>query len=247
GVHVTVLDSISFEVASGAFVAFFGPNGCGKSTMFRIIGGIDTDFSGEVKISGFDPVATKIGHVFQDYNASLFPWMTLIENVTFGLRMADMPKGARSDIGRRLLENMDLLQSSDAFPYQLSGGMKQKTCIARALAADYKVLLLDEPFSALDHDTTYRMQQDFLRLWQPHPRTTLFISHDVDEAILLSDQIVVLSGRPAKVLEVVKNPLSRPRTIDMILSNEFLEVRNKIIALSQRSAQCGNDSGLLTT
>lgn len=109
------------------------------------------------------------------------------------------------------------------------------------------MLLLDEPFSALDHDTTYRMQRDFLRLWQEYPRTTLFISHDVDEAILLSDQIIVLSGRPAKVLEVVNNPLSRPRTIRMIFSKEFLDVRNKLIALSQRSAQCGNDSELLTT
>ena len=153
GVCETVLDSISFEVASGAVVALFGPNGCGKSTLFRIIGGIDTDFSGEVKIFGVCPVATQMGHVFQDYNASLFPWMTVLENVTFGLRMADMPKRQRSDIGRGLLEKLDLLNVADAFPYQLSGGMKQKTCIARALAADHKVLLLDEPFSALDHDT----------------------------------------------------------------------------------------------
>ncbi len=237
GAPLVVLNSLSFRVRAGDFVAVFGPNGCGKSTLLAILGGIDSSFDGDVNILGHAPVTTEIGHVFQDFNASLFPWMTVVDNVAFGLRMLGMPRRQRRERSLKWLKKMDLGAFADAYPYQMSGGMKQKICIARALMPGYRVLLLDEPFSALDHDTTYRLQQDFMNLWQKEPRTTVFVSHDIDEAVLLSDRILVLSDRPATIVKEVENPLPRPRTIDMLVQPNFISVRNEVIELTHQAAK----------
>lgn len=229
GKSIRILENISFSLCEGEFVSIFGPNGCGKSTLLNIIGGLEHDYSGEIFFYGTKPDPIQIGHVFQNYDDSLFPWMTLLDNVTFGLKMGGMLKQKRIDIGNKALKKLGLEQFKNYYPYQVSGGMKQKTCIARALATECKLFLLDEPFSALDHDTTYRLEADLLDLWQEDPITTIFISHDIEEAVLLSDKIVLLTPRPARVRKIITNPLKRPRNMKMIVDKDFLEVRNEII------------------
>ena len=222
---------ISLDIEEGEFVTFFGPNGGGKTTMFNVLCGLETDFEGRVTINKKNPEHARVGFVFQNYHDSMFPWRTVIDNVTFGLEMEGVSKAKREQVGNKLLQKVNLWEHHNKFLYQLSGGMKQLTSICRALAFNPDVLLMDEPFSALDYHTSRKMEMELLKIWRENKKTTLFISHEIDEAVLLADRVVVLSKRPAEIKGIVKVDLPRPRTLEMLRDERFYKIRNKVLDL----------------
>lgn len=233
GGATVALEDISLEIADKEFVCLIGPSGCGKTTLLRIIAGLETATGGEAllngePITGPDPVR---GMVFQEY--SLFPWRTVTENIAFGLEMSGVPKSRRQEVAARYLDLVNLEQFADAYPHALSGGMRQRVAIARALANDPKVLLMDEPFGALDAQTRNRMQKELLEIWEKTQKTIIFVTHSVDEAVYLADRIVALSPRPGRVNEIVEVGLPRPRDRT---SPEFAMLRRNLLSLIQEEA-----------
>ncbi len=224
-----VLENISFEVEKGQFVTIFGPNGSGKTTLLNIISGIETQDAGNVLVHNKNPKDARVGFVFQNYNESLFPWRTVFENVVFPLEIEGIPYTKRVEIGEYLLKKVNLLHSRDKYVYELSGGQRQLVSICRAIAPNPDVLIMDEPFSALDYSTTRKMELELLDIWQEKKITTLFVSHDIDEAIFLADKVVVLSPRPTSVKKIFEVKLPRPRTLTMMINLEFTELRNSIL------------------
>lgn len=224
-----VIDCIDLDVEKGQFVTVFGPNGSGKTTLLNIVAGLDEPDSGEVFVDGKKPKDARVGFVFQNYNESLFPWRTVSENITFPLEIAKVDKVKQEAITEHLLNKVGLLHSKDKYVYQLSGGQRQLVSICRAMAYNPDILIMDEPFSALDYSTTRRMELELLDIWQEKKITTLFVSHDIDEAIFLADKMVVLSPRPARIKKIFEINLSRPRTLDMLSSPVFTELRNAIL------------------
>jgi NitT/TauT family transport system ATP-binding protein len=225
---IPVLDGISFEVKRREFVCIIGASGCGKSTLLRILGGLDENGGGEVRMHG-KPVAgpgADRGMVFQEY--TLFPWLTVKQNVMFGPRMAGRGRDGSEAEALQWLDMVGLSARADAWPHQLSGGMKQRVAIARALANSPPILLMDEPFGALDAQTRGQMQRHLLQIWKNVDVTILFVTHDLDEAILLADRIVVLGARPGRILEIVRVPVDRPRHSGQSLSPHFLAVRKRL-------------------
>jgi len=225
---IWALKDINLEIRDEEFVCLVGPSGCGKTTLLRIIAGLESPTTGRVivdgnVVTGPDP---RRGMVFQEY--SLFPWQKVIDNIAFGLEMRGVGKEERRRIGERYLEMVGLSQFRDAYPYELSGGMRQRVAIARALANDPDVLLMDEPFGALDAQTRNRMQGELLSIWEQTKKTILFVTHSVDEAVYLSDRIVVLTPRPGSVREIVEIPWPRPRDRTSI---EFADVRRKVLRM----------------
>jgi sulfonate transport system ATP-binding protein len=204
-----VLDRIDLEVGRGERVAIVGTSGCGKSTLLRIVGGLETASSGSVLLDGraVDGPRRDVGLVFQE--PRLMPWLSVAENVAFGL--ADKPRRERERLGRKALERVGLENFSEALPRELSGGMAQRVAIARALVTRPSVLLLDEPFSALDAFTRVKLQDHLLDLWRAEQPTMLFVTHDIEEALVLADRVVVLMGRPGRVQRDDLIELPRPR------------------------------------
>ena len=205
------LRGVSLEVEEGEFVCLLGPSGCGKTTLLRIIAGLETPSDGEVRVDGV-PVTgptPRLGMIFQDY--SLYPWRRVVENVAFGLELAGVAKEARSATAREYLGLVGREGVEGAYPYELSGGMRQRVAVARALATDPAVILMDEPFGALDAQTRNAMQRELLEIWQKTRKTVLFVTHSVDEAVFLADRIVVLTPRPGRIREVVQVCEARPR------------------------------------
>jgi NitT/TauT family transport system ATP-binding protein len=222
------LDNVSLDVAEGEFITLVGPSGCGKSTMLNLIGGLLTPTSGDVlvrgkRISGPGPDR---GIIFQQY--ALFPWLTARQNVEFGLRLKKVPKRERAQRAQHYLDLVGLGDFGSALPKELSGGMKQRCAIARAYAMHPGVLLMDEPFGALDALTRVQMQDDLLDTWQKERRTVVFITHDVDEAVYLASRVVVMSPRPGRIHDIVEVDLPYPRTEEMRLSPEFAEIRGRV-------------------
>jgi len=197
----------------------------------NIIAGIENSVSGNVLINQKHPRFAKIGFVFQNYNESMLPWRTARGNIELALEMQKISNGKKKQISEHLLNKVGLLNHKNKFFYELSGGMKQLVAICRAFAYNPDLLLMDEPFSSLDYSTTRKMELELLNVWKETKKTTLFVSHDIDEAILLADRIIVLSKRPAKVKEIVKIDLPRPRKLEMLSSKKFFEIRNKILRL----------------
>ncbi len=224
-----VLEGVNLEVNKGEFVTVFGPNGSGKTTLLNIISGIEKQDSGEVLVYGKNPKDAHVGFVFQNYNESLFPWRTVFENIIFPLEIAKIKKEKQNKIGEYLLNKIQLLYAKDKYVYELSGGQRQLVSICRAIASDPDILIMDEPFSSLDYSTTRKMELELLDIWQEKKITTLFVSHDIDEAIFLADKVIVLSPRPASVKKIFEVNLPRPRTLDMLSSPEFTELRNEIL------------------
>jgi NitT/TauT family transport system ATP-binding protein len=208
--HIAIRN-VSLEVRDGEFVALVGPSGCGKSTFLNIIAGYLRPSSGQALISGrpIDGPNTDRGMVFQDY--ALFAWRTVLGNVEFGLEMAGLPRAERRAIAERYLDLVGLRGSGHKYPHELSGGMKQRAGIARALAIDPQILLLDEPFGSLDAQTRLIMQDELLRIWQQTRKTVLFVTHGIDEAIYLADRIVVMTAGPGEIKDVIDDQLARPR------------------------------------
>jgi NitT/TauT family transport system ATP-binding protein len=213
---VTALASVSLTVADGEFVALLGPSGCGKSSLLRIVAELLRPTAGSVQIhSSCDKEngRPKTALVFQEY--ALFPWRTVLDNVAFSLEMRGVPRNERLDRARTVLGRVGLQSFTGAFPHQLSGGMRQRVGIARALAAEPEVLLMDEPFGALDAQTRTILQEELLRVWESERKTVLYVTHSIDEAVYMSDRVVLLSARPGRVKAEYTVDLARPRNIEM--------------------------------
>lgn len=228
GSRVQALADINLTIADDEFVSFVGPSGCGKTTLLRIIAGLDTATSGEVRVDGdlISGPGQKIGMVFQEY--SLFPWQSVLKNVAFGLRMRGIGKEERFSIARKFISLVGLSQFEESYPYELSGGMRQRVAIARALATDPDLLLMDEPFGALDAQTRNHMQCELLDIWESSKKTILFVTHSCDEAVFLSDRVVVLSPRPGRIREIVNIPIPRPRDRT---NREFIDLRRSLLEM----------------
>ncbi|MBJ6724372.1 ABC transporter ATP-binding protein [Geomesophilobacter sediminis] len=223
---VQALSEVSLVARPGEFISIVGASGCGKSTLLRIVAGLETATAGEVRL-GERPIRNpglERGMVFQE--ARLLPWMTVWDNIAFGCR-AETPNAERRELVEQHLELVGLKGFEKAYPHQLSGGMQQRVSIARALMNRPEVLLLDEPFGALDAMTRITMQQEVLRIWETERTTMILVTHDIDEAIYLGDRVVVMSSRPGTIRRVVPVPLPRPRDRS---AYEFVQIRKEIYA-----------------
>jgi NitT/TauT family transport system ATP-binding protein len=225
---VTALHDISLRIHRRELVCVIGPSGCGKSTLIRIIAGLDEPTAGRMLVDGKETSGPcpERGMVFQGY--TLFPWLTVKRNVMFGLEMAGMGRELAEAEARQWIALVGLNKFSESFPHQLSGGMKQRVAIARALAPNPRVLLMDEPFGALDAQTRAQMQAHLLEIWRNVDVTILFITHDLDEAIFLADRIVVLKAHPGEIQEIIEVPVPRPRNLSQVSSAEFLATRRRL-------------------
>ncbi len=224
----TALESVSFDVHQRELMCVIGPSGCGKSTLVRILAGLETPTSGEVLVGG-SPVTgpgPDRGMVFQSY--TLFPWLTVKENVMFGRRVSGRPALFAESEAREWIELVGLSKFENSYPHQLSGGMKQRVAIARALANQPRVLFMDEPFGALDAQTRANMQAYLLEIWKNVDITIVFITHDLDEAVFLSDRILVLDANPGRVRKLVEVPVSRPRSFSQCSEPTFAATRKAI-------------------
>lgn len=225
---VTALHDVSFKVHRREFICVIGPSGCGKSTLIRILAGLESYSSGQVLLDGKPVVGPgpDRGMVFQGY--TLFPWLTVKKNVMFGLEMNNRGRVESESEALQWIDLVGLSKFSDAYPHQLSGGMKQRVAIARALANQPRILLMDEPFGALDAQTRCKMQSHLLEIWRNIDITVLFITHDLEEAIFLADRILVLKAHPGEVQELVEVPVPRPRHVDQFISDEFIATKARI-------------------
>jgi ABC-type nitrate/sulfonate/bicarbonate transport system ATPase subunit len=234
GRRTPVVEPLSLTIAEGEFVVFVGPSGCGKTTVMRMVGGLETPSSGEVLIKGrvVEGPNREKGMVFQSYSS--FPWLTVFGNVRFGLKYRrDLSATEKDRIARHYLDLVGLTAFADFYISRISGGMRQRVAIARTLAADPLVLLMDEPFGALDALTRERLQLQLLQLRNSEGKTVIFVTHDVDEAVFLADRIVVFSARPARVLRdvLVSDALPRNRTMEIVETAEFRRLRREVLAL----------------
>jgi NitT/TauT family transport system ATP-binding protein len=230
----SALQNVSLMVNKGEFLTIVGPSGCGKSTLLDLIAGLALPTSGELFIDGkkITKPALDRGIVMQGY--ALFPWRTVRHNVEFGLEVKGVPKKDRQEISDRFLKLVNLSGFADRYPYELSGGMKQRVAIARALAYDPEVLLMDEPFAAVDAQTRETLQDELLRIWEETRKTIIFVTHSIDEAVALADRVAVMSANPGSVKEIVKVGLPRPRRVgDVLSTTDFSLVRYRIWELLQ--------------
>ena len=228
GTKIVALENLSLEVPDKQFAVIVGPSGCGKSSLLDLIAGLREPTSGRCLLDGkavAGPGADR-GMVFQNY--SLFPWLSVQKNVEFGLSLKRMKDRERTDRARFYVDAVGLSGFAQAYPNQLSGGMKQRVAIARALANDPQVLLMDEPFGALDSQTRIVMQELLLGIWEKEQKTVLFVTHDIDEAIFLGDKVYVMSGRPGRFIDTIDVTLPRPRTIGMVTEEAFIGMKRRI-------------------
>lgn len=218
---VRALDGVSLTISQGEFVSVIGPSGCGKSTLFSIVGGLIDDFHGTVLIDGHpvDGSHRDVGMVFQE--ESTFPWLTTLQNVAFPLEMAGMAKAEREKMAREFVRLVGLEGFENHYPAQLSGGMKQRTAVARTLAYKPRLMLLDEPFGALDEQTRLLLGDKMLEIWAELRQTMLLITHNITEAVQLSDRVIVMTYRPGKIKRIINIDLPRPRSSDVITTPEF--------------------------
>jgi len=226
GSVLTVLDDLNFDVKDKEFVCILGSSGCGKTTLLRLIAGLDEAQSGEIILDGERIYGTnpKVGFVFQEY--SLFPWRTVIDNIAFGLEMKGMKKEERYRIADHYLQMVNLSQFRNSYPSELSGGMRQRVAVTRALALDPVLLLMDEPFGALDAQTRNALQQELLQIWEKTRKTIVFITHSVDEAVFMADRIIVLTPRPGRICRIFPVDLPRPRDRTSV---NFAQVRRDVL------------------
>ncbi len=244
GNTVEAVSSVSMDVKPGEFVSLIGPSGCGKSTLLNIVAGFVKATSGDALLDGA-PIrgpGSDRGVVFQQY--SLFPWLSVRKNVEFGLKMKGVPSAQRVPQARTLLGLAGLLAFENHYPDQLSGGMKQRVGIVRALATSPQVLLMDEPFGALDAQTRVVMQEILTNMWQQFRISVLFVTHDIDESIFLSDKIYVMTARPGRIKAEIKVPLPRPRTPEMTYTPEFIGLVQQLKALIREESLAAMGSEL---
>jgi len=248
GKQVDALQNINFEIEDaysregrdiGEFRVLLGPSGCGKSTLLRLIAGLDQPDSGEVLVNDH-PVhgpGKDRGMVFQKYTS--FPWLTVADNIAYGLKINGVPEEKRKEIVAQLIQDIGLSGFESAYPETLSGGMQQRVAIARTLALRPAVILMDEPFGALDAQTRSEMQQLLLKVWDETASTILFVTHDVEEAIYLADRIFIMSAHPGTIVEDVQVPFDRPRGLELKQRNEFHELQNYVLGRLRRAPGYG--------
>ena len=226
--EMVALNGVSLDIMDNEFICVVGPSGCGKSTLLNIIAGLTEPTSGKVYCNGKEVTGTGTdrGVVFQQY--ALFPWLTVKKNVMFALEMRGIKGKDAEAEAMKYLEMVDLAKFANSYPKELSGGMKQRVAIARAYAAEPEVLLMDEPFGALDAQTRTQLQSELLETWQKKKKTCFFITHDVDEAIVLAQKVIIMSARPGRIKEIVDITIPYPRTQETKMSPEFMELKNHI-------------------
>ncbi|MBI4841845.1 MAG: ABC transporter ATP-binding protein [candidate division NC10 bacterium] len=236
GHEVRAIDEISLEIRNNEFATILGPSGCGKSTLLRIVAGLLKPTRGVVRLDGkvIGGPGQDRGMVFQSY--TLFPWLTVKENIQFGLEICGMPRATQEQIAREFVERVGLRGFEETYPKALSGGMKQRVAIARALANNPAVLLLDEPFGALDAQTRALMQELLTQVWEELHKTILFVTHDVEEAIFLSDRVFVMTARPGRVKAEIPIPLERPRSYEVKATETFLTLKKQALRLIREEA-----------
>ena len=244
GRETVALQATDLDVAENDFITILGPSGCGKSTLLRIVAGLDTQTSGDVLLDGrrIEGPGADRGMVFQSY--TLFPWLTVRDNVCFGLRERGMSRAEQLEVANRFIAKVGLRGFENHFPKQLSGGMQQRTAIARALANGTRMLLMDEPFGALDHQTRELMQELLLGIWEAERKTVLFVTHDIDEAVFMGSRVVVMSARPGRIKLDRAVPLPHPRHYSVKTTPQFAalkaelteQVRAEVLA-AQEAAQ----------
>ena len=222
--NFTAIERLNLRVRAGGFLAIVGPSGCGKSTLLQMIAGLDTITGGTI---GFNSPGAAIssptcGIVFQEY--ALFPWKTVQANIEFGPKMRKVSKEKRREIAEKYIELTGLNGFESHYPHELSGGMKQRVAIARALANEPEILLMDEPFTAVDAQLRENLQQEILSIWERTKKTIIFVTHQIDEAIFLSDRLLVMSARPGKIREIIDNTLPHPRNQEIRTSPEFQKI-----------------------
>ncbi|MBW9220359.1 ABC transporter ATP-binding protein [Methanothermococcus sp. SCGC AD-155-N22] len=224
--EILAVDNITFNVRYNEFLSIVGPSGCGKSTLLRMIAGLEKPTSGEILMEGkkIEGPGAERGLVFQQY--TLLPWRNVLDNVAFGLEIRGLPKKERYEIAKRFIKMIGLEGFEEAYPYELSGGMQQRVAIARTLANDPKIVLMDEPFGALDTQTRTILQHELLKIWEKEKKTVLFVTHSVDEAVYLSDRVIVMTARPGRIKDIISIDLPRPRKRDTL---EFIEYRKRIV------------------
>jgi NitT/TauT family transport system ATP-binding protein len=236
GQRVTALDRITLAIPDREFSCIVGPSGCGKSTLLRLVAGLNQATTGAITLDGcpiLGPSAER-GMVFQSY--TLFPWLTVRRNVEFGLELRRMPAAERRRIAHGFIGQVGLEGFEDAYPEQLSGGMRQRAALARALANDPDILLMDEPFGALDSQTRALMQEMLLGIWEESHKTVLFVTHDIDEALFLGDVVYVMTARPGRIKEEIAVDLPRPRSLEILTAPEFTALKRRVLRLIREEA-----------
>lgn len=226
--EMTALNGVNLDIKENEFICVVGPSGCGKSTLLNIIAGLDTPSSGAVYIDDkkIEGTGTERGVVFQQY--ALFPWLTVLKNVMFGLKLQGKSNEEAKEIAMKYIKMVQLEDFVNHYPKELSGGMKQRVAIARAYAVKPEVLLMDEPFGALDAQTRTQLQTELLKTWESERKTCFFITHDVDEAIILAQRVIIMSARPGRIKEIVDIDIPYPRDQKTKMSPRFMELKNHI-------------------
>ncbi|MBW7886413.1 MAG: ABC transporter ATP-binding protein [Caldilineaceae bacterium] len=236
----TAIDDVSLDIASGTFFMIVGPSGCGKTTLLRILAGLEIPTSGSTEINQTNPERPGNSMVFQ--GDSIFPWMTVWDNAAYGLIMRKAPRAQIKEVVGHYLDRTGLTRFAHAYPHQLSGGMRQRVSIARAFANDPEVLLMDEPFSALDEQNKTLLQEELLRIWDEHKKTVLFITHSVDEAVTLGDKIMVMTSHPGRTKALIDVPFERPRSVlELRARPEYGELVYKIWGYLREEVQHAKD------
>ena len=233
--NIVALNDFTLDIQPGAFVSLIGPSGCGKSTLLRLIGGLDRPSSGSIVLDGKEITKPGSDRGFAFQGSNLFPWLTVEQNISFGLKARHIYKDNKKDV-QDFIELIGLNGFEKSYPHQLSGGMNQRASLARALVGHPKVLLLDEPLGALDAFTRMNLQDEILEIWQKHSMTMIMVTHDVDEAIYMSDKVVVMSARPSKVEAVIDIELPRPRAR---AQDTFQVYRSKILDILNLGGDIG--------
>lgn len=231
GTKKETLKDINLEIKPGEFICVVGPSGCGKSTLLNLIAGLETPTEGSIMVDGQEVKSPGADRIVMFQEAALFPWLTVVENVRFGMELAGLDGAEQEKRAEYYLKMVQLYHFKDYPIHQLSGGMKQRTALARALCLDSKILLMDEPFSALDKQTTNILRDELQNIWLKTKKTVFFITHSVEEAVFFADRIVVLSDNPGEIKHIYQVNLPRPRKID---SPEFIKIRKEILELVQR-------------
>lgn len=231
-----VYDDFDLTLPLGSFTSIFGPNGCGKSTLINMISGLMPMDAGDVLYDGRTIRETRISYVFQNYREALFPWLKAIDNIHYPLKLQGVPKAQRTQKVDQLVADFGIKIDLNAYPYALSGGQQQAVSILRALVREPDVLFLDEPFSALDYEMTLLMREKLQGIYEKTGTTMILVSHDLEEAVQMADQVLLLTRRPTRVAALVENPLARPRDAATLVSPEFVALRSQCLDIFQREA-----------